>query len=274
LIRLMVGRTVEHLFPKHAAQPGPVVLEARGLTRRGALSNVTFQLRAGEVLGFAGLIGAGRTETARAIFGADPVDSGKVFLDGRPVVIRSPRDARRLGIGYVPEDRKVQGLVLGMPVRENATLTVLARLARGGQLVRWTAVQQLAQRFVDQLRIRPARTDVAVSSLSGGNQQKVVLAKWLAARPRVLIFDEPTRGIDVGAKAEIHALIDRLAQEGLGIILISSELPEVLSMSDRILVMAEGEIVGELTRAEATQERVLALASSRVRAAMTAAPAA
>ena len=208
-----------------------------------------------------GLVGAGRTEIARCIFGADRFEQGTITLDGEPVTIRSPQDAVRLGIGYVPEDRKRQGLFLEMSVRDNIAMSVAApddarRLRRprgrdgGGRLLSATASRSA----------RPT-SDLAVSRLSGGNQQKVALAKWLALRPKVLILDEPTRGIDVGAKAEVHALIDELAHEGIGIILISSELPEVLNMSDRILVVAEGEIVGELSREEATQERCLELAS-------------
>ncbi|WP_026369335.1 sugar ABC transporter ATP-binding protein [Kallotenue papyrolyticum] len=264
LISLMVGRAIDHLFPKTPLTPGDEVLRVEGLSRRGVLHNVSFSLRRGEILGLAGLIGAGRTETARCIFGADRADSGRILLAGRPVTIRSPRDAVALGIGYVPEDRKQQGLVLEMSVRHNITLGVLHRLTRAG-LVRWPAVDRLAYDYAQRLRLRPARIDLPVVQLSGGNQQKVVLAKWLALQPRVLILDEPTRGIDVGAKAEVHALIDQLAQAGIGILLISSELPEVLSMSDRILVMAEGEIVGELSRAQATQERVLELASLKAR---------
>ncbi|HEY3232341.1 MAG TPA: sugar ABC transporter ATP-binding protein [Roseiflexaceae bacterium] len=263
LISMMVGRVVEKLFPKTAAQQGDVVLSVRGLSRKGALQDVSFDLRRGEILGFAGLIGAGRTETARCIFGADRIDSGTIFFDGQPVTISSPQDAVALGIGYVPEDRKLQGLILQMAVRENMTLTVLHQIARRG-FVNWSAVTDTARQYVESLQLRPPRLDLPVVQLSGGNQQKVVVAKWLALKPKVLILDEPTRGIDVGAKAEIHALMDQLAHEGIGIILISSELPEMLNMSDRIVVMAEGEIVGELSREDATQERVLELASSKV----------
>jgi ABC-type sugar transport system ATPase subunit len=260
MIGMMVGRVVENLFPKTTAQPGDVVLSVRGLNRKGVLQNISFELRRGEILGLAGLIGAGRTEIARCIFGADRMDSGTIELDGRPVTISSPQDAVALGIGYVPEDRKLQGLILQMVVRENMTLTVLHQIARYG-FVDWGSVAGTARSYVQSLQLRPPRIDLPVVQLSGGNQQKVVLAKWLALKPKVLILDEPTRGIDVGAKAEIHALMDQLAQEGMGIILISSELPEMLNMSDRILVVAEGEIVGELSRADATQERVLELAS-------------
>ncbi|MCS7056146.1 MAG: sugar ABC transporter ATP-binding protein [Thermoflexales bacterium] len=263
LIAMMVGRAIENLYPKRPAEPGDVVLEVEGLTRHGVIEDISFAIRAGEVVGLAGLVGSGRTEVARAIFGADRLDRGSIRLNGRPVRIRSPQDALRLGIGYVPEDRKVQGLVLGMTVRDNAALTVLRQLARGGQFIVWPEVERTSQRYVQELQVRPPRTDLVVGSLSGGNQQKVVLAKWLAANLKVLLLDEPTRGIDVGAKAEIHGLIDELAHRGMAILLISSELPEVLAMSDRILVMSEGRLAGELSREEATQERVLALASGK-----------
>lgn len=263
IIAMMVGRPIENLFPKRPAEPGDVVLEVEGMTRKGVIEDISFCIRAGEVVGLAGLVGSGRTEVARAIFGADPLDRGTIRLNGQRVTIRSPQDARALGIGYVPEDRKVQGLVLNMTVRNNIVLTVLRQLARGGQVIAWPQVDTTAQRLVHELQVRPPRTDLVVNALSGGNQQKVVLAKWLAAELKVLLLDEPTRGIDVGAKAEIHGLIDELAHRGMAILLISSELPEVLAMSDRILVMSEGRLAGELSRAEATQERVLALASGK-----------
>jgi ABC-type sugar transport system ATPase subunit len=268
LISMMVGRSIGNLFPKTNPQVGDVVLSVRGLSRGKLLKNISFDLRRGEILGFAGLMGAGRTETARCIFGVDRIDAGTIALDGQPITLRSPRDAVSLGIGYVPEDRKQQGLVLGMSVRDNMTLTVLDRLGRNG-IVNWGRVTSTAQGYVSSLQLRPPQLDLPAVQLSGGNQQKVVLAKWLALKPRVLILDEPTRGIDVGAKAEVHGLIDRLAHEGIGIILISSELPEVIHMSDRILVMAAGAIVGEVPRAEASQERVLALASLEARGAAT-----
>jgi ABC-type sugar transport system ATPase subunit len=260
IIRMMVGRAVDTLYPKTEAQPSETVLSVRGLTRKGALKDVSFDVRRGEVLGLAGLVGAGRTEIARCIFGADRFDSGTIMLDGETVHVRSPQDAVRLGIGYVPEDRKRQGLFLDMTVRQNITMSVAHRMTRAGIIDR-SAITEVATSYRDRLSVRPPLLDVPVNRLSGGNQQKVALAKWLALRPRLLILDEPTRGIDVGAKAEVHALIDELAHEGIGIILISSELPEVLNMSDRILVVAEGEIVGELSRHEATQERCLELAS-------------
>ncbi len=260
IIRMMVGRAVDTLFPKTEVTPAGTVLSVRGLTRKGVLKDVSFDVRRGEVVGLAGLVGAGRTEIARCIFGADRFEQGTISLDGEPVSIGTPQDAVRLGIGYVPEDRKRQGLFLEMSVRDNIAMSVAHRMTRGGVVDR-AAVTKVAADYRDRLSVRPPQLDLAVSRLSGGNQQKVALAKWLALRPKVLILDEPTRGIDVGAKAEVHALIDELAHEGIGIILISSELPEVLNMSDRILVVAEGEIVGELSRDEATQERCLELAS-------------
>jgi ABC-type sugar transport system ATPase subunit len=262
IISMMVGRTIDTLYPKTEQTTGQSILRVTGLNRKGVLHNINLELRRGEILGLAGLVGAGRTEIARCIFGADPLDGGTIELEGRPVSVRSPQDAVELGIGYLPEDRKLQGLVLGMTVRENIALAVLRQIAERG-FVRWSAVDRLGRTYVEQLKLRPPRIDLPAVQLSGGNQQKVVLAKWLALKPKVLILDEPTRGIDVGTKAEVHALMDRLVKEGIGIILISSELPEILNMSDRILVVAEGEIVGELARGEATQERVLELASSK-----------
>jgi ABC-type sugar transport system ATPase subunit len=222
------------------------------------------------VLGLSGLVGAGRTEIARCIFGADRYDSGTITLDDQPVVVDSPQQAVHLGIGYVPEDRKLQGLFQDMTIRDNIAMSVLHRMTRRGVVDR-DAVKGVVHSYRDRLQVRPPDVETPVNRLSGGNQQKVALAKWLALRPRVLILDEPTRGIDVGAKAEVHALIDELAHEGIGIILISSELPEVLNMSDRILVVAEGEVVGELSREDATQERCLELASIKTSRAMRAA---
>jgi ABC-type sugar transport system ATPase subunit len=260
LIKMMVGRVVDTLYPNTGATPGKTILRVEGLTRKGVLHDIGFELHQGEILGFAGLVGAGRTEMSRCIFGADRHDSGTIELDGCPLKIHSAQDGVRAGIGYVPEDRKLQGLILSMTVRNNIALTVLHQLTWNG-FVKWPNVDGLAKTYVQRLQVRPPQIDLKAAQMSGGNQQKIVLAKWLALKPKVLILDEPTRGVDVGAKAEVHALIAQLAQEGIGIILVSSELPEVLHMSHRILVMAEGEIVGELARQEATQERVLELAS-------------
>jgi ABC-type sugar transport system ATPase subunit len=219
---------------------------------------VSFSLRAGEVLGFAGLVGAGRSELAMALFGLDKDASGRVSVQGRGELPRSPMQAMRLGLGLVPEDRKRQGLVLGLTARENMTLPILERLARL-LFVRRRAERALADEYSRRLRVRAPHLDVTTAGLSGGNQQKLVLTKWLAARCRILMLDEPTRGVDVGAKAEIHALIDALAEQGNAILLISSELPEVLNLSTRIVVLREGRVAGELARAEASQEALMRL---------------
>ena len=260
LIAMMVGRELVTLFPKEPVEIGPPVLEVRHLSRAGALDDISFVLRRGEIVGLAGLVGAGRTELARALFGADPIDAGEIRIDGRPVRIRSPRDAIRHGLAFVTEERKLYGLVLGMTVRENATLASLGELTRLG-FVDFARERRIAQEYVRRLDIRTPGIEQEVVNLSGGNQQKVVIARWLATRPRVLILDEPTRGIDVGAKAEVHALMSRLAREGLAILMISSELPEILGMSDRILVVRQGRLSGEFARSEATQEKILACAA-------------
>lgn len=260
IIRYMVGRELTQMMPKVPAPLGDVVLEVRNLRRKDKLHDISFAVRRGEVLGLAGLVGAGRTELARAIFGADPIDGGEILLEGKPVKVRCPQDAIRLGIGLVTEDRKNQGLVLGMMVRENITLANLSALSRLNFLM-LAREREVAQKYVADLSIRPPSIERAVQNLSGGNQQKVVLAKWLFTQSKVLIFDEPTRGIDVGAKAEIYQLMNELAANGVAIIMISSELPEVIGMSDRILVMHEGRIAGALSASEATQERVMHLAT-------------
>jgi len=260
IIRLMVGRELNQMIPKVPAPIGDVVLEVRNVSSQNKLHDVSLTVRKGEIVGLAGLVGAGRTELARAIFGADPIDSGEVLLEGRPVRVRSPQDAIKLGIGLVTEDRKAQGLVLGMAVRENITLANLRALTRFNFIMAGRE-REVAQKFVTELSIRTPSIEQAVQNLSGGNQQKVVLAKWLFTQSKVLIFDEPTRGIDVGAKTEIYQLMNSLAAQGVGIIMISSELPEVIGMSDRIYVMHEGRVAGELSAAEATQERIMQLAT-------------
>lgn len=261
LIQLMVGREVKDLFHKEEAEIGAPLLEVRGLTRHGVVENVSFALRRGEILGFAGLVGAGRTETARLLFGADPKDAGEIYIEGKRIQIESPIDALKAGIGFVPEDRSKQGLVLRSSVLENIALPTLDRYTRLGTWLDHLRLRKTAQQYVDKLNIRTPSLEQKAMFLSGGNQQKTVVAKWLASQPRVLIMDEPTRGIDVGAKAEVHALISQLAQAGLGIIMISSELPEIMGMSDRILVMSEGRVAAILDRAEATQETIMAYAS-------------
>ena len=261
LVRHMVGRDVS-LFPPAATAPGEVLLEARHLGRGDTFRDISFSVRAGEIVGFAGLIGAGRTEVARVLFGIDRADQGEVFLQGRPVVFDSPSAALRAGIAYVPEDRHQQGLVLDFPIASNVSLPILPRLFPRFFVDRPVELE-LAERYATQLRVRMTDVEQLVSALSGGNQQKVVIAKWLATQPRVLILDEPTRGIDIGAKVEVHRIISELAAGGLGIILISSDLPEVLAMSDRVLVMHEGRLTAELSRAEATEERVMFAATGQ-----------
>jgi rhamnose transport system ATP-binding protein len=260
IVRLMVGRSLDQLFPKEQAEIGDVVLRAEGLTRRGVFSNVSFELRRGEIVGLAGFVGAGRTEVARSIFGIDPLDSGELWIEGRPFRPRSPRAALHRGLAYLPEDRLHQGLVQPMSVGQNVSMAVLPELTPSG-ILRPRRERALARRFMEQLRIKATSPAQVVRSLSGGNQQKVVLSKWLAAEPRILILDEPTHGVDVGTKADVHRTVSHLAAQGLTILLISSELLEVLGMSDRVLVMREGRLVAELTREEATEERVIKAAA-------------
>jgi rhamnose transport system ATP-binding protein len=263
-IRHMVGRELSSLFPKSAAEIGEVVLDVKHLTRNGVFSDISFQLRRGEILGFAGLVGAGRTEVARVLFGIDRADAGEVRIKGELVHIASSQAAMRHGIAYVPEDRHQQGLVLDFTIAANMTLPILSQVSRFG-LMDQRQERTLADGYARQLQVRSSGLDQLVKSLSGGNQQKVVLAKWLATDPSVLILDEPTRGIDIGAKAEVHRIISDLAARGLAIILISSELPEVLAMADRVLVMHEGRITGEFDRSEADQEKVMFAATGQDR---------
>ena len=258
LIRQMVGRELHNLYPRHFRSPGKVLLEVEGLTRVGVFEEISFQVREGEIVGLAGLVGSGRSEVARAIFGIDPRDGGHVRFLGRPMPSR-PWEVVAAGIGYLPEDRGRQGLVLPFPVRANMSLASLSRLNRGGFLDTHAELE-LTLKYIQQLRIQPADPELATSSLSGGTQQKVVVGKWLATNPRMLILDEPTYGIDVGTKAEIHRLMDELVNGGLGILLISSDLPEVLGMSDRILVMHRGRLIGELPRGS-SPESVMRLAT-------------
>lgn len=260
IIRLMVGRELKEAIPKVKVEVGPPVLRVKNLNRKGVLHDISLEVHRGEIVGLAGLVGSGRTETARAIFGADPIDSGVIEIEGKPVRIRSPRDAIRAGIGMVTEDRKQQGLVLGMPVRSNNTLTNLQAVSTAG-FIQMRQERGVAEKYREELSIKTPTIEQTVRNLSGGNQQKVVLAKWLFAGVKVLILDEPTRGIDVRAKSEIYELMNELAARGVGILMISSELPEILGMSDRILVMHEGRIVGELSREEATQEKIMHLAT-------------
>jgi len=260
MIELMVGRELKDEFPARTATIGSPRLEVSGLRRGRAVRDVSFAVRRGEILALTGLVGAGRTETVRLIFGADPREAGEIRLDGRALLIRSPRDAISAGIGLLTEDRKLQGLVLGHSVRENFGLPNLTWLSRRG-FVQLGQERGHFARYVDQLRIKVPSQEQRAGNLSGGNQQKVVLAKWLARNCDVLIFDEPTRGIDVGAKYEIYLLMNELAVAGKALVMISSELPEVLGMADRILVMHEGRVTGEIADARrATQEQVMQLA--------------
>jgi ribose transport system ATP-binding protein len=260
LVQMMIGRPLEDYFPSHVkAQVGEELLRVERLTSPGRFNDISFTLHAGEVLGFAGLVGAGRSEMAQAIFGLDAEATGQVFVAGKPIRLDGPRDAMRSGVGLVPEDRKRQGLVLAMTALSNITLPIL-----GAMLSKWTFIRSRSERalvgtYFTRLSVRAPSVDAVAAGLSGGNQQKLVLAKWLAARCRVLMLDEPTRGVDVGAKAEIHALIDELASRGAAIILISSELPEVLNLSTRIIVLRGGRVAGELPRAAATQDALMRL---------------
>ena len=276
LIRLMVGRDLAAIFPKKDVPAGDVVLELRQLGCAAVgVCDVSLSVRAGEIVGLAGLVGAGRTELARVIFGINPADAGEIHLRGALVQVSSPSEAIAYGIAYVPEDRRRHGVVLGMAVSENVTLASLDNLSRGvlGALD-FGRERSLAADYVGRLMVKTPSIFTAVSALSGGNQQKVALGRWLATRPVVLILDEPTQGIDVGAKAEIHALMSELAAQGVAILMISSELPEVLGMSDRIAVMRGGTIVDVIDRDVATQERILALALGHAHAADPAALAA
>ena len=260
LIRLMVGRDLSEVYPPPAGTPpGAELLSAANMRIPGVLNGCSVRVQAGEIVGIAGLVGSGRTELLRAIFGADRAE-GEVKVRGQAVRIRSPRDGVRAGIGFLTEDRKGQGLALGMTVRENTTMASLPRFGRLG-LLDHAAERAETQTFIEKLGIRTPSGEQTAKNLSGGNQQKVVLAKWLSTDANVLFFDEPTRGIDVGARAEIYALMRQLAAQGKGILMVSSDLPEVLGMSDRIYVMSHGRIAGELPRAEASQERILALAT-------------
>lgn len=260
VIHMMVGRELKDEFPKENFERGEERLRVEALTRDGAFRDISFTLHAGEIVGLTGLVGAGRTEVARAIFGADPIDAGQIYLDGKPITVKSPQDAIRQGIGLLTEDRKNQGLILGMTLRENTTLTNLSALVKGLFIDRGKE-RKITENYVRELQIKTPSIEQITHNLSGGNQQKVVLAKWLFTQTRVLIFDEPTRGIDVGAKIEIYRLINDLVRKGVSILMISSELPEVLGMCDRILVMHEGRIAGELAAEGATQEAVMHLAT-------------
>jgi rhamnose transport system ATP-binding protein len=262
LVRRMVGRDLDALFPKTDAPIGAPVLDVQRLTREGVFTDVSFTVRAGEIVALAGLVGAGRSEVARAIFGIDKADGGHVEIEGRRLPNGKPTAAMAAGLAFVPEDRRQQGLVMELSIKRNATITSLARLTRAG-LIAGKAERIMAEEWAQRLQLKFHSLNDDVGTLSGGNQQKVVLAKWLATEPKVLIVDEPTRGIDVGTKSEVHRLLSELAGQGLAILMISSELPEVLGMADRVLVMHEGRITGEIPRAEADEERIMRAATGR-----------
>ncbi len=260
LITLMVGRELTHLFPKEDVAIGEVVMTVRGLTRHGVIDDISFDLRRGEILGLAGLMGAGRTEVLEAIFGVTKVDAGEITINGKPVSIKSPADAIEAGMGLLTEDRKLTGIMGALSVRDNMTIANLNRFSPGWILrKRRMEAACVAQR--DALAIKTPSLSQLIKNLSGGNQQKVLVSRWLLTLPDILMIDEPTRGIDVGAKSEIHRLMSGLAKEGKAILMVSSEMPEILGMSDRVLVMAGGRITAEFSRAEVTQEKVLEAAT-------------
>ncbi len=262
IIRSMVGRDLDSLFPKTETTPGETVLEVRKLTRQGVFRDISFAVRRGEIVALAGLVGAGRSEVARAIFGIDRKTSGTVTMLGRELKGGSPDEAMAAGIALVPEDRRQQGLVMDMGIDQNVALASLGRLRKGG-LIRRRDEGALAQTWARRLQLKYGRIRNAVATLSGGNQQKVVLGKWLSRNPSLLIIDEPTRGIDVGTKAEVHRLLDQLVHDGMAVLMISSELPEVLGMADRVLVIHEGRLTAELSRAEADENSVMRAATGQ-----------
>ncbi len=261
VIRKMVGRSLDALYPKETAELGAVVLRVRDLRRAGVFKGISFDVHQGEIVALAGLVGAGRSEVARAIFGIDPLDAGEVKMGETALVNHNPQTAIKAGIGFVPEDRQQQGLVMEMTTKRNATLTVLRQLRRFG-LVSGRKEREIASVWTQRMQLK-GHIDEPVNVLSGGNQQKVVLAKWLATRPKLLIVDEPTRGVDVGAKSEVHRTLSRLAKEGMAILMISSELPEIIGMADRVLVMHEGKLTAELPRSASTEESIMFAATGQ-----------
>lgn len=260
LIKLMVGRDLTEQFPKRDVALGAEILRVEGLSKRGVLDQISFNLRRGEVVGFAGLVGSGRTELMRCLFGAERFEQGKIYIEENEVEIKSPQDAIKQGIGFITEDRKRQGLMLIRPVKENMTITDLNQFIKRLFIDR-RQEEATAESLVEKLRIKTPSLEQEVRYLSGGNQQKIVIAKWLLKNAKILIFDEPTRGIDVGAKKEVYNLINMLVKNGAGVIMVSSELPEIIGMSDRIYIMSHGRITGELTAQEASQEKILKYAT-------------
>jgi rhamnose transport system ATP-binding protein len=264
VIRAMVGRDLDTMFPKTEGAPGETVLEVEHLERAGVLHDISFSVRRGEIVALAGLVGAGRSEVARAVFGIDRRDGGSVRVAGQPLPNGAPLAAMQAGVALVPEDRRQQGLVMDLPVDRNIALVSMGRLERFG-FIRAASERALARTWTDRLQVKFGRLQDAVLTLSGGNQQKVVLGKWLAREPTLLIIDEPTRGIDVGTKAAVHQLLDDLAHRGVAVLMISSELPEVLGMADRILVMHEGRIAAEFSRDQADEDSVMRAATGQAR---------
>lgn len=260
VVKKMVGRELTDRFPKRESSIGDTALEVKGLTRKNEFENVSFSVRAGEIVGFSGLMGAGRTEIMRTLFGLDKKSAGEIYLNGKLVRIQNPSQAVELGIGFITEDRKDEGLVLDFSIRENMALPNLKSFALKGYIDQKTE-RDFVSLLIERLSIKTQSSEMKASNLSGGNQQKVVIAKWIGIGPKVLILDEPTRGVDVGAKREIYQLMNELTDRGVAIIMVSSELPEILGMSDRILVFHEGKITGELMKEEATQEKIMTLAT-------------
>jgi rhamnose transport system ATP-binding protein len=261
MVNLMVGREVADLYPKQEHEIGEAVLEVEHLDSAGVFHDVSFTVRRGEIVGLAGLVGAGRSEIARAVFGVDGYDRGTVRMNGVEVPARNPRAAIKMGMAFIPEDRRKQGLVTESSVAGNIAGVIRRNLTTGGLLTR-AAENKAVAPWAARLEVKTSSLDMSAKTMSGGNQQKVVIAKWLASNPNLLIIDEPTRGIDVGTKAEVHRLISELAGQGMAILMISSELPEVLGMADRVLVVSEGRLTADLARADATPERVMHAATS------------
>ncbi|AEP00963.1 sugar ABC transporter ATP-binding protein [Weizmannia coagulans] len=260
VVKKMVGRDLEEQFPQRTARQGNTILEVRHFSSRQKFKDIHFSVRSGEILGVAGLMGAGRTEIMRALFGIDPYDAGEIFIEGKKVRIKNPSDAVQKGIAFITENRKDEGLILDFTIRDNIALSNLESFAPNG-VIKAADEKSFVDMMIQRLQIKTSSSETVAGDLSGGNQQKVVLAKWVGTAPKVLILDEPTRGIDVGAKREIYYLMNELTERGMAIIMISSELPEILGMSDRVLVIHEGEIAGELDKAEATQENIMFLAT-------------
>lgn len=260
VVRKMVGRELTDRFPKRNPTPGDTVLQVKGLTKKGKFEDVCFSVKAGEIVGVSGLMGAGRTEIMRAIFGLDPIDKGEIWLNGEKVTIKSPEQAVKSGIGFITEDRKDEGLILDFSIKDNMVLPTLSSFAPKG-IINEKDESDFVQMLIKRLTVKTKSAEIAVGKLSGGNQQKVVIAKWVGIGPKILILDEPTRGVDVGAKREIYQLMNELTDRGVAIIMVSSELPEILGMSDRILVVHEGKVTGELMKEDASQEKIMTLAT-------------